>query len=121
MSPKNIAFVVILVIVVGVAFFFAYPLLIQKPTGHEVLGTPDKSYLGLADVFDGKPKIEVSTKMIQIEEGGVKFSAFLAEPAKEGRYPGIIMIHEWWGLNDQVKSMADILAGEGDVVLSVDP
>lgn len=31
-----------------------------------------------------------------------------------------MMIHEWWGLNDQVKSMAIVLAGEGYVVLAVD-
>lgn len=120
MSPKSITLVVIIAIVIGIAVFFAYPLLIQKPTGHEVLGTPDKSYLGLAEVFDGKPKIEVSTRMVQIDDGGVNFSGFLAEPVKDGRYPGIIMIHEWWGLNDQIKSMADILAREEYVVLAVD-
>jgi len=34
--------------------------------------------------------------------------------------PGIIVIHEWWGLNDQVKAMARKLAGEGYVALAVD-
>lgn len=34
--------------------------------------------------------------------------------------PAVIMIHEWWGLNEHVKNQADILAKEGYVVLAVD-
>jgi carboxymethylenebutenolidase len=34
--------------------------------------------------------------------------------------PGVIMIHEWWGLNDNIRAMARRLAGEGYVVLAVD-
>jgi carboxymethylenebutenolidase len=34
--------------------------------------------------------------------------------------PAIIMIHEWWGLNEHIKNQADILAKEGYVVLAVD-
>ena len=45
---------------------------------------------------------------------------FLAMPKEEGVYPGIVMIHEWWGLNDNIKEMARSLAAEGYVVLAVD-
>lgn len=46
---------------------------------------------------------------------------FLAEPAAaDGPLPGIIAIHEWWGLNDNIKSMTQRLAGEGYRVLAVD-
>ena len=34
--------------------------------------------------------------------------------------PAIIVIHEWWGLNDNVRAMADRLAGEGYIVFAVD-
>ncbi len=34
--------------------------------------------------------------------------------------PAIIVIHEWWGLNDNVRAMSDRLAGEGYIVLAVD-
>jgi carboxymethylenebutenolidase len=34
--------------------------------------------------------------------------------------PALIVIHEWWGLNDNVRAMADRLAGEGYMVLAID-
>lgn len=34
--------------------------------------------------------------------------------------PAVIMIHEWWGLNEHIKNQADLLAKEGYVVLAVD-
>lgn len=43
-----------------------------------------------------------------------------AYPEVDGEYPGVIMIHEWWGLNDHIKEMAHLLAGQGYRVLAVD-
>lgn len=45
---------------------------------------------------------------------------FFAKPAGEGLYPGVVMIHEWWGLNDNIRDMARELAKEGYAVLAVD-
>ena len=45
---------------------------------------------------------------------------YYAKPETEGNYPGIVMIHEWWGLNLEIKAMADELASEGYRVLAVD-
>lgn len=60
----------------------------------------------------------------QISERPVDYFAgmngFLAEPASPGSYPGVVMIHEWWGLNDNIRDMARELAKEGYVVLAVD-
>lgn len=36
---------------------------------------------------------------------------------KINKFPGVLMIHEWWGLNDNIKNMADKLAREGYVYL----
>jgi carboxymethylenebutenolidase len=41
-------------------------------------------------------------------------------PADAVDVPGVIMIHEWWGLNDTVRAMARRLAGEGYAVLAID-
>ncbi len=48
------------------------------------------------------------------------YNGYLAQPKVEGTYPAVIMIHEWWGLNDNIRTMAKILANEGYVVLAVD-
>lgn len=47
--------------------------------------------------------------------GHFAFPADMIDPL-----PAIIVIHEWWGLNDNVRSMANRLAGEGYIVLAVD-
>lgn len=49
---------------------------------------------------------------------GIK--GFYSEPKEPGDYPGIVMIHEWWGLNDNIKDTAKKLAGQGYRVLAVD-
>lgn len=41
-------------------------------------------------------------------------------PDAEGAYPGVILIHEWWGLNDGIKDAARNLAAQGYLVLAVD-
>lgn len=45
---------------------------------------------------------------------------FFAQPKTQWNYPGIVMIHEWWGLNDQIKYMAELLANEWYKVFAVD-
>lgn len=51
---------------------------------------------------------------------GVDIVGYLARPLTGEPTAGILVIHEWWGLNDNVKSMARQLAGEGYVALAVD-
>jgi carboxymethylenebutenolidase len=41
-------------------------------------------------------------------------------PDGNGRHPGVVVIQEWWGLNDQIKSMADRWAKEGFVAIAPD-
>lgn len=45
---------------------------------------------------------------------------YLALPDKPGKHPAIVVIQEWWGLNDWVKQQADRFAGQGYVALAVD-
>lgn len=52
-------------------------------------------------------------------QDGREYRGYLVWPkAADGALPGIIMFHEWWGLNDNIRAMADRLAAEGYVVLA---
>jgi carboxymethylenebutenolidase len=44
---------------------------------------------------------------------GGQTDAYLARPAKGDRAPSVVVIQEWWGLNPQIKSVADRLAAGG--------
>jgi carboxymethylenebutenolidase len=45
---------------------------------------------------------------------------YLAQPAEGAKAPGVVMLHEYWGLNEQIKSSADKLASQGFRVLVPD-
>src|SRR5688572_7679858 len=44
---------------------------------------------------------------------GKDVPGYLAEPKTGTGAPGMVVIQEWWGLNDQIKGVADKLAGDG--------
>jgi len=44
---------------------------------------------------------------------GQSVVGYLAEPLKGANAPGMVLIQEWWGLNDQIKGVADKLAATG--------
>ncbi len=45
---------------------------------------------------------------------------YLSLPDTPGKHPAVVVIQEWWGLNDWVKQQADRFAKQGYVVLAVD-
>src|SRR5882672_11329031 len=44
---------------------------------------------------------------------GKECSGFYVEPSAGSKAPGVVVIQEWWGLTDQIKGVADRLAGAG--------
>lgn len=60
------------------------------------------------------------TQTVQFPSGKETIGGFLAVPDKPGAYPGIIVVHEWWGLNDWVKEQTEKLAEQGYIALAVD-
>ncbi|HEX3603946.1 MAG TPA: dienelactone hydrolase family protein [Steroidobacteraceae bacterium] len=51
--------------------------------------------------------------MVYQRPDGQSVDGYLAEPARGGNAPGIVVIQEWWGLNDQIKGVADRMAAAG--------
>ncbi|HXV27114.1 MAG TPA: dienelactone hydrolase family protein [Candidatus Paceibacterota bacterium] len=47
-------------------------------------------------------------------------TGYLAQPDNGGTYPALVLIHEWWGLNEDIKHTARRFAAEGYVALAVD-
>lgn len=60
------------------------------------------------------------TETVSYKSGEETVSGFLALPDGGGKHAAIVVIHEWWGLNDQVKEDTQKLAAQGYVALAVD-
>lgn len=60
------------------------------------------------------------SKMVEFEAGGRTARGYLVGPEGGGKRPGLIVIHEWWGLNDHAKDIANRFAGEGYAALAPD-
>lgn len=66
----------------------------------------------LAFAADGKP--------VSYKSGDETVQGILYTPAGKGPFPALVVVHEWWGLNDWVKEQASKLADQGYVSLAVD-
>lgn len=69
-----------------------------------------------------EPTVPVDTNSVTYGRvDGAALTGYMASPqGATGTLPGVILIHEWWGLNDNIKTAARRLAGEGYRVLAVD-
>jgi carboxymethylenebutenolidase len=61
-----------------------------------------------------------NSKSVSYKSGNETVQGMLYTPEGRGPFPGIVVIHEWWGLNDWVKEQASKLADQGYVALAVD-
>jgi len=66
--------------------------------------------------FRRMPDIQTET----IVYGPAKLTGYLAVPQGKGPFPALVVIHEWWGLNDQIRAAAADLAKAGYAALAVD-
>jgi carboxymethylenebutenolidase len=57
---------------------------------------------------------------VTFKSGDETATGFLVTPEGKGPFPAVIVIQEWWGLNDWVKDQARALAKEGYAALAVD-
>ena len=64
---------------------------------------------------------DVQTKAFNYTVDGTTHKGYLAyDDAKEGPRPGVLVVHEWWGLNEDAKKRARMLAGLGYIAFCAD-
>jgi len=70
--------------------------------------------------FVALPAFSTEGKSVSYNSGDETVNGMLFTPSGNGPFPAIVVIHEWWGLNDWVKEQASKLADQGYVTLAVD-
>jgi carboxymethylenebutenolidase len=66
------------------------------------------------------PSMPHSGRAVTFPSAAGEGSGYLVLPKSEGKHPALVVIQEWWGLNDWIKGNADRFAGQGYVALAVD-
>ena len=64
--------------------------------------------------------LAATSRSVSYKSGDDTVQAFIYTPEGKGPFPGILVIHEWWGLNDWVKEQASKLSDLGYVALAID-
>jgi dienelactone hydrolase len=66
-------------------------------------------------------RAEVKTREIEYKQGDTPLKGFLAyDDAAKGKRPGVLVVHEWWGMNEHARNQAIRLAKAGYVGFAVD-
>src|SRR5438876_652806 len=65
----------------------------------------------------GRIPMDIVKQEIQIADGSQKMPCHLAHPASGGPYPGVIVIMEAFGLNDNIRAITDRFAADGFVAI----
>lgn len=78
-----------------------------------------------AKVTDNKAAEELALqkemeKAVKYVSGKDSIGAYFAVPPGNGPFPALIVIHEWWGLNDWIRTNADAFANKGYAALAID-
>jgi carboxymethylenebutenolidase len=68
----------------------------------------------------GAARADVKTMEVTINSGDGDFKAFVAIPDGKGPFPAVVVIQEWWGLNEWIKDNARRFAAKGYVALAPD-
>jgi len=62
----------------------------------------------------------IKTQWVEYTSGADTVKAFLAKPDMEGPFPAVILIHEWYGLNEWIQDNAKEFAQRGYTALAID-
>ncbi len=79
-----------------------------------------RKLLAVILVFFAASAFAATGKQVNYKSGDETVSGTLYTPEGRGPFPALVVIHEWWGLNDWVKDQASKLSDQGYVTLAVD-
>lgn len=72
-------------------------------------------------VWTVSTEAKVRTETVEYRHGDKVLEGFLAyDDAKKGPIPGVVVVHEWWGINDYIRGRAVKLAELGYVAFAID-
>lgn len=115
---QKLAFAVVFV----AALLFTWGISTTQAYNDPLLAAHHNDYPSQNAIAQVQPQVPVATETVEyITIDGQSVSGYFAYPVDATEpLPGIIAIHEWWGLNENIKAMTRRLAGEGYQVLAVD-
>jgi carboxymethylenebutenolidase len=82
--------------------------------------TMKKACLLLLIAFVASACFAADSKTVSYKSGDETVQGILYTPSGKGPFPALIVVHEYWGLNDWVKEQASKLAGQGYEALAID-
>jgi dienelactone hydrolase len=72
-------------------------------------------------MFAMKANATIHTELVEYKQGDVALEGYLAyDEALKGTRPGVLVVHEWWGINDYIKRRTEQLAQLGYIAFAVD-
>jgi carboxymethylenebutenolidase len=105
-----------------VTLLLSLGLVLIKPETGILLAAHRHDYPSPTAIALAEPEVPVVNESVEyVTIDGQTIKGYYAYPEGITKpLPGIIAIHEWWGLNENIKAMTRRLAGEGYQVLAVD-
>lgn len=112
--------IIIVAILIGGAYYWW-----QRVEDRTTKQPPESAIVNVGDISTSTQSntIEEVEKMPVIASNPEYYNnveGYFARPDASGSYPGVVMIHERWGLNENIRTMARELAAQGYQVLAVD-
>lgn len=106
----------------AIALLLSLAMSMTKPEANRILAAHRHDYPSPTAIALVEPEVPVATESVEyVTIDGQAINGYYAYPQDVTEpLPGILAIHEWWGLNQNIEAMARRLAGEGYQVLAVD-
>lgn len=86
----------------------------MRRTAHSLL-------LSFTLLWSGLSFAEIQTQIVNYQDGDTQLQGYFSwDDSIEGKRPGVLVVHEWWGLNDYARQRTRMLAELGYVAFAVD-